>query len=86
MQEIEQEIRQFVQENFLIGQDGAALEGDTSFLDNGLIDSTGVLELVTFMENRYGIKVADEELIPDNLDSINQLMGFITRKTGKNAA
>lgn len=86
MQEIEQEIREFVKENFLIGQDGAVLEGDTSFLDNGLIDSTGVLELVTFMENRYGIKVADEELIPDNLDSINQLIAFITRKTGKNAA
>jgi acyl carrier protein len=86
VQEIEQEIREFVKENFLIGQDGAVLEGNTSFLDNGLIDSTGVLELVNFMENRYGIKVADEELIPDNLDSINQLVGFITRKTGKNAA
>ena len=80
MQTIEQEIRAFVQDMFLIGQDGDTLSGDTSFLEKGIIDSTGVLELVSFIEQSYSIKIADDELIPDNLDSINRLTAFIQRK------
>ena len=85
MQTIEQNIRRFVQDTFLIGHSGEPLSANASFLEQGLIDSTGVLELVSFIEESYGIKIADEELVPDNLDSIDRLVGFIQRKVG-NAA
>ena len=85
MQTIEQNIRSFVQDTFLIGQDGETLTGETSFLERGIIDSTGVLELVSFVEESYGIRISDDELVPDNLDSINQLTRFIKGKLGTEA-
>jgi acyl carrier protein len=72
-------LRQFVQENFLYGQE-AAFSDDDSFLEQGIIDSTGVLELVAFLESQYGITVDDEELVPENLDSISNLVRFIGAK------
>lgn len=79
--QLKSDIRNFIVENFLYGKrDG--LEDDVSFLEKGLIDSTGVLELVAFVEEKYGISVDDEELIPENFDSINRLSDFIIRKTG----
>jgi acyl carrier protein len=73
------EVRQFVIENFLFGEaDG--LSNSESFLDRGIIDSTGVLELVGFIETTYGIAVADEELVPANLDSVLQVASFVERK------
>lgn len=80
MPNVEQELRRFVIDNFPFGQTGEGLSNDDSFLDQGIIDSTGVLELVTFLEETYEIKVEDEELIPDNLDSINRLVKFLGRK------
>jgi len=80
MPNVEQELRRFVIDNFPFGQVGDALSNDDSFLDRGIIDSTGVLELVTFLEERYDIKVEDDELVPDNLDSINRLVKFLERK------
>jgi acyl carrier protein len=80
MPNVEQELRRFVIDNFPFGAVGEGLSNDDSFLDQGIIDSTGVLELVTFLEETYEIKVEDEELIPDNLDSINRLVKFIERK------
>lgn len=77
--DIRQELREFVVKSFLFGQD-QQLSDDASFLEAGIVDSTGVLELVAHLEGRYGIKVADEELIPDNLDSIEALARFIERK------
>jgi acyl carrier protein len=65
--------------NFLFGSE-EGLADDTSFLDAGIVDSTGVLELVAHLEQRYGINVDDGELIPDNLDSITAIAGFVTRK------
>jgi acyl carrier protein len=59
---------------------GDELSSDDSLVDQGIIDSTGVLELVTYLEETYGIKVEDEELIPDNLDSINRLVSYLERK------
>lgn len=82
MQEVEDEIRRFIVDNFLFGEDDRGLNGNDSFLELGIIDSTGVLELVTFIESRFGIKVNDSELIPDNLDSVDSLVGFIRRKAG----
>lgn len=72
-------IRGFVRDNFLFGQE-ISFSDDASLLDQGLIDSTGVLELVAFLEEEFGIAVEDEELVPENLDSIDNLMLFIERK------
>ena len=80
MQTIIHEIRRFVIDNFLFGQKGDSLRDDESFLDSGIIDSTGVLELVGFLETRYGIAIADHELIPDNLDSVSKVARFILAK------
>ncbi len=77
--QLKSEIKNFIVENFLYGQNNG-LGDDISFLGKGLIDSTGVLELVAFIEERYGVSVADEELIPDNFDSVNKLSNYINKK------
>lgn len=74
------ELRKFIKETFLFGQEDT-FSDDDSFLEMGIIDSTGVLELVAFIETRFGINIADEELVPENLDSINNLLRFVTSKT-----
>ena len=79
MNETKIKIRDFIVENFLFGS-ANGLNDDTSFLDDGIIDSTGVLELVTFIEENFKIRVEDEELIPENLDSIDNIAGFLERK------
>jgi acyl carrier protein len=78
-EQIAQETRQFVLTNFLFGQ-ASELTEDQSFLESGIIDSTGVLELVAFLEQRYGIFIGDRELLPENLDSIRNVAAFVTRK------
>ena len=78
---IAEEVRQFITENFLFGRDGQ-LRDDDSFLDHGVIDSTGVLELVAFIEEHFGVKVRDEDLIPANLDSIKGVQMFVERHNG----
>jgi len=80
MNDIETQIKNFIFENFLIGQSSHGIKNDISFLDEGIIDSTGILELVAFIEDTYGIVFEDEELIPDNLDSINNIMAYLKRK------
>lgn len=79
MSEIKEKIRNFIVENFLFG-DATGLDDGLSFLDEGIIDSTGVLELVTFLEENFGIKVNDDELIPENLDSINNTAAYLEKK------
>jgi acyl carrier protein len=76
------EIRQFIVDNFLYGQEDNTLGDNISFLEKGIIDSTGILELVSFIEGKYGITIEDEELIPDNFDSLTKLSVFISRKIG----
>lgn len=73
------EIKEFVIENFLFGNDDG-LQNNTSFLEEGIIDSTGVLELVTFLEETYEIQVEDDELVPENLDSIDNVAAYLERK------
>ncbi|HEV2208385.1 MAG TPA: acyl carrier protein [Verrucomicrobiae bacterium] len=75
----DKEIRDFIVSNFLYG-DAGSLHEETSFLDSGVIDSTGILELVAFIEQKFQIKVLDQEMIPENLDSISRLSRFIDRK------
>ena len=72
-------VRQFVVENFLFGQ-GDDLRDEDSFLEKGVLDSTGVMELVAFLEKQFSIKIGDTELVPDNLDSVNVICEFIARK------
>lgn len=79
MSDPKSDIRNFIVETFLFGQ-AKDLTDETSFLEQGIIDSTGVLELVAHLEKTYGIKVKDEELVPDNLDSINAIAGFLAGK------
>ncbi len=79
MSELKTQIRDFIIENFLFGN-ANGLKDDTSFLEEGIIDSTGVLELVTFLEENFEIQVEDEELIPENLDSIDNVTGYLEGK------
>ena len=79
MSEIKSRIKTFIIETFLFGDLGE-LGDDTSFLDEGIVDSTGVLELVDFIEVSLGVSVDDEELLPENLDSINKVETFVRNK------
>ena len=79
MMELKDKIRTFVVENFLFGNN-QNLEDTTSFLEEGIIDSTGVLELVGFIEEEFSIMVEDEELIPENLDSIYNITAYLEKK------
>ena len=80
MAKVRTEIRQFVIDNFLFGQDAASLKDDDSFLDGGIVDSTGILQFVGFLEQRFQIQIADDELVPANLDSVTQAADFVERK------
>lgn len=73
------EIKAFIIDNFLFG-DGSSLEPGTSFMENGIIDSTGILELISFLEEKYSITIDDEELVPENLDSLDNLKQFLSTK------
>jgi acyl carrier protein len=81
--DIGREIRQFISHNFLLRNGPDSLKDDDSLLEKGIIDSTGVLELVSFIEETFDIRVEDEELIPDNLDSINKLVIYVERKLNR---
>jgi acyl carrier protein len=72
-------VREFVVENFLFG-DGESLKDDTSFMEEGIIDSTGILELVFFLEETFGFSVEDDELVPDNMDSLQNIARYVDRK------
>lgn len=78
------EIHDFVVTTFLFG-DASSLQDNTSFLDSGIIDSTGILELIMFLEQTYGIKIEPEEMVPENLDSLNKVVQFLGRKHEKAA-
>lgn len=76
---IQPRIRQFILDNFYI-RDPAEIGDDTLLVTNGVIDSTGMLEVIAFLEEQFGIQVADEETTPENLDSIERMAAFIARK------
>ena len=77
-------VQEFVIENFLFG-DSEKLKEDTSFLESGIIDSTGILELVSFLEETYDIAIEDDELIPENLDSLDNIAQFLEQKLNGNS-
>ncbi len=78
--EIKKQVRSFIVENFLFGDEAHPIEGASSLVENDLIDSTGILELVSFLEERFGIVLSDAEIVPDNLDSLDRIAAFVTRK------
>lgn len=73
-------IQAYIAENFLFSSNGYDLSNDASLLDEGIVDSTGVLELVLFVEERFSIEVMDNEIVPDNFDSVNRLAAYIEQK------
>ncbi len=77
---VKEQIRAFIAENFLFNPDGFDLSDDASFLDEGVVDSTGTLEMVIFVEDTFGIEVGDHEIEPENFDSVDKLAGYIQRK------
>ena len=77
--EVRAKLRAFVAKNFYLADPGS-FDDKTSFLDRGIIDSTGVLELVTFVETEWSLQIADDEMIPQNFDSIDALVAFVTKK------
>jgi acyl carrier protein len=75
---IKVKLREFIKNNFLLGND-SGLGDDDSFMGKGIVDSTGILEVVSFVEENFDIKIADEDLLPENLDSINNIANYIQR-------
>lgn len=78
---IEEKVRGYILENYLFSVDQSELNNDDSFLDKGIIDSTGVLEIIFFLDEEFGINVEDEEILPENLDSVNFIVNYINLKS-----
>ena len=76
---IEQQLREFIGANFLYGQK-ATFRSDESLLEGGIVDSTGMLEMIAHLEETYGFAIDDHELVPENLDSLQNLVAFVQRK------
>jgi len=79
--EIIRKLREFVDNNFLYNSDVEAIKDDDSFISNGIIDSTGVLELIDYIEETFGFSIENNEVTPENLDSFSNIAEFILRKT-----
>jgi len=77
------DLREFIARNFLFSDKGYTYGDDASFLESGIIDSLGIIELVTFVEKKYGVSVADNELLPENFDSVAKLGSYIVNKSAK---
>lgn len=77
----EAKIKNYILENYLFTDDQSALDSNDSFLNKGILDSTGILEVIYFLEDEFGIKIADEEMVPENLDSVKNIVDFLQRKS-----
>lgn len=82
MENIREKVRSFLLGNYLFTEDQSALNNDVSFLESGLVDSTGMMEVIFFIEETFSISVDDVEMVPDNLDSVENLVAFVVRKKG----
>ncbi len=76
------DVKQFIIDNFMFGNESEKISTEESFMENGIIDSTGILELIDFTEETYGISIEDNELLPENLDSLDNISRFILLKKG----
>lgn len=79
LSQIRSGIRSYILENLLFTSDGAELADDASLLDRGIVDSTGVLEIVMYLEEQFSIKVKDSDMLPENFDSVNNMVRFVER-------
>lgn len=79
---VEVQIRDYIARNLLFSDDGFPYGDDESFLDEGIVDSIGVMELVGFVEEKFGVKVDDLDVTPDNFDSVSKMAAYIQRKSG----
>jgi acyl carrier protein len=86
MSDVETKVRNFIKDNFLFREDRSGLSDSESLLEAGLIDSTGILELVAFLESEFAIQMADAEIVPANLDSIQAIVAYVERKMATPAA
>lgn len=80
MRDIKQTVKNYIDENLLMGGRGEEIRDDSSFLDIGVLDSTGVIELVSFIEKTFTIKVLDEEMVPENLDTLTNIERYVNSK------
>ena len=78
--ETQEQVRNFVIENLLLGEEEENFTNGQSFLDSGLIDSTGILEIIGFLEDEYDITIKDDEMIPENLDSVERIVAFLEKR------
>jgi acyl carrier protein len=79
---IETEVRRFITDNFPLGGSGADLAGTDSLLEVGVIDSVGVLELIEHLESTYDFQIPDADVLPENLDSVDAIAGYVARRLG----
>ena len=77
---VEETMRNYILENYLFTDDQSALSSSDSFMEKGIIDSTGILEVIYFLEDELGVTVEDEEMIPENLDSVDNIVAFVNKK------
>ena len=82
---IKQQVRQFIVDNFMMGS-AAEIPDDASFMEGHIIDSTGFLELISFVEESFGIEVSDDDMVPENLDSLNNIERYIGQKRATTTA
>ncbi len=83
--EIRRKLVKYISDTFVSSAEMTTLGGDASLLEEGVMDSTSVIDLVMFIEETFGIEVKDEELVPENLDSVNKIVAFVERKTRRRA-
>lgn len=81
--QIEEKIKSFISKNLLFSDDGFGYSDEASFLQEGIVDSVGVMELVAFIEEEMHVKVDDQDITPDNFDSVSKLSAYVRRQTGE---
>jgi acyl carrier protein len=84
-EDVRRRLKEYIVGNFMSSAEDMSLREDVSLLEEGIMDSTGVLDLVMFIEETFGIQVKDEELVPENLDSVDKLVAFVEKKTRRGA-
>lgn len=78
--DVKEQIRNYIAENFLFSSNGFTLDDEESFLEAGVVDSLGVVELVSFVEENFNVQVPDDDIVPDNFDSVDNLAAYIARR------
>jgi len=82
MQQLEQEVRQFIVDNFVFENSNGSFSNEDSFLETGLVDSMSIMTLVEFVKEKYAISIEDEELVPDHWDSVSRIASFVQSRLG----